>query len=348
MLPLLAATVVLGAPASAQAQRQAPDDGVAGQAVAVGIADQKTSWLLDSRFAALGLRHARISLPYDVLDDPATLEPVEIWIKGAHAAGVRTLVTFDRSRREGRKSIAPEPAELVRQMRRIRSRWPWLKEFSTWNEANINRNPTITARQWLALQRACPSCTVLGADLLDREHVVRWARRFAKAAGRWPAAWGLHNYVDVNLFSTRRTRELLRGIRGELWLTETGGVVARNNKSTVRFAGSGNQHAAKATAFLFDQLVPLSPRITRVYLYHWDTPPGDLTWDSGFIGPDTAERPALGVLKLRLQRLASAARKVRAACTSRTSKTATRSRRSTARRSAKCAARPGRRPATSR
>lgn len=308
-LPALVLGLLL-APAAAPAQTSAPvgDGGSSSTGrtpVVVGIADQKTSWLLDSRFGKLGMRHARISMPYDVLDDPDSLAPVDVWIRGAHAAGIRTLVTFDRSRRPGRKSIAPAPDEFVRQLRRIRARWPWLREFSTWNEANINRNPKITARQWLALQKACPSCTILGADLLDREHVVRWARRFAEAAGRWPAAWGLHNYIDANQFTTKRTRELLRGIRGELWLTETGGVVARNNKSSVRFAGAGGTHAAKATAFLFDRLVPMSPRITRVYVYHWDTPPGDLTWDSGLIGPAFEERPALAVLRVRLQRLAA-------------------------------------------
>ncbi len=346
-LSLPALVLALALPGVAGAQTSPPPS-AGHQALAVGIADQKTSFLIDERFTKLGLRHARLSMPWDVLDDPDSLEPVDVWIRGTRALGIRPLITFDRSRRPGRKSLTPSPGQFGRELQRIRRRWPWLREFSTWNEANINRNPKTTAQLWLGLERACPSCTILGADLLDRENVVGWAQRFAKAAGRWPRAWGLHNYVDANRFSVAMTRKLLRSIKGELWLTETGGVVERNNGSTVRFAGAGGDHAARATAFVFDRLVPLSRRITRVYLYHWDTPPGFLTWDSGFVGPDGAERPALGVLRGRLQRLASRGRKVNAACTSPTSKTARPSRRSTAPASARCAGRAGRPPATSR
>ncbi|HYF25604.1 MAG TPA: hypothetical protein VD931_07700 [Baekduia sp.] len=326
---LLLAVPVLASPAAV-----APAHAV----VQVGIADQKTGFLLDERFAQLGVRLARISMPYDVLDDPNTLEPVEAWIRGAQDRRMRVLVTFDRSRRPGRKSITPTPAEMATQLRRIRSRWPWLREFSTWNEGNINKRAERVAPLWLALQRACPSCTVLGADLLDRPNAAAWAQRFAKAAGRWPKAWGLHNYVDANRLRTTETRKILKGIRGELWLTETGGVVARNNGSAVRFAGTGNAHAARATAFLFDRLVPSSPRITRVYLYHWDTPEGQLTWDSGLVGPDNQPRPALDVLRERLRRLRLQAARVRASC-SRPSASG----RPSGRKSAACARPPGRR-----
>jgi hypothetical protein len=50
----------------------------------------------------------------------------------------------------------------------------------------------------------------------------------------------------------------------------------------------------------------LSPRIQRVYLYHWDTGVGGgPTWDSGFIGPEGETRPALAVLQGVMARAAA-------------------------------------------
>ena len=70
-----------------------------------------------------------------------------------------------------------------------------------------------------------------------------------------------------------------------MWFTETGGIVSRTNRRKVTFPESA-EHAAMATRFLFDDLIPLSRRITRVYLYHWNSEPGPKTWDSGADRPD--------------------------------------------------------------
>ena len=81
-----------------------------------------------------------------------------------------------------------------------------------------------------------------------------------------------------------------------MWFTETGGIVSRTNRRKVTFPESA-EHAATATRFLFDELVPLSRRITRVYVYHWNSYPGPKTWDSGLIGPTGKPRPAFRVLQ---------------------------------------------------
>jgi hypothetical protein len=214
---------------------------------------------------------------------------------GARATGARPLVTFDRS--PARPRYNPTPAQMAGALRGLRARYPFLSDFSTWNEANINKRPEIVARWYLALRRACPKCTLLGADLLDRDNIVKWAKTFVTSARRTPKAWGLHNYIDANRMTTKTTRSLLRSVGGAVWFTETGGVVSRANGSTVRFPMSAAR-AANVTRFIFDKLVKLSPRIQRVYLYHWDTGlGGGATWDSGFVGPDGAERPALAVLR---------------------------------------------------
>jgi hypothetical protein len=263
--------------------------------VAVGIADNKADMFADARFEALAIRYVRLNVAYDALHDPALRPAVDRWMAGAKAAGARPLVTFDRSRR--RTSYTPSAAQMAKSMKDFRKRYPFVKEFATWNEANNNKRPETVARWWTAMRKACPTCTVLGADLLDRGNVGSWAKRFVKAAGRTPKVWGLHNYTDANTLKTTGTRSLLTAVKGAVWFTETGGVVSRRNGSSVKFPTSAS-HAATATRFVFSTLARLSPRVQRVYLYHWNTGAGDgRTWDSGLIGPDDQARPALTVLE---------------------------------------------------
>ena len=268
--------------------------------VFVGIADNKADMFSDLRFAALDVSHARVDVPYDALHDRAELRWLDAWMAGAKAAHVKVLVTFDRSRK--RVSYNPPPAQMAKSMKDLRKRYPFVKEFATWNEANINKRPELVARWWRAMRKACPTCTVLGADLLDRSNVGSWARRFVRAAKRTPKVWGLHNYVDANTLKTTGTRKLLAAVKDAVWFTETGGVVSRHNGSGVRFPTSA-AHAAKATKFLFRTLIKVSPRVQRMYLYNWNTGPvprAARTWDSGLVGPDGKGRPALAALQRML------------------------------------------------
>jgi hypothetical protein len=256
----------------------------------VGIADNKADMFADTRYQALGIKYVRIDLRWDVLSDPAATAQLDAWMGGAHATGARPLVTFDRS--PLRPAYNPTPAQLAGALKGLRARYPFLSDVSTWNEVNINKRPEVVAKWYLALRKACPTCTVLGADLLDRANIASWAKRFVKAAHRTPAVWGLHNYIDANRMSTKTTALLLRSVGGAVWFTETGGIVRRSNGSAVAFPTSVAR-AAKVTRFIFDKLARLSPRIQRVYLYHWDTgAEGGPTWDSGFVGPDDQPRSA--------------------------------------------------------
>jgi hypothetical protein len=263
--------------------------------VAIGIADNKSDMFADPRFAALHVKYARIMVPYDAMHDYPTRTWLDGWMAGAKANGVKPLVTFDRSRK--RTSHNPSAAQMATSLKDVRKRYPFVKEFATWNEANINKRPETVARWWTAMRKACPTCTILGADLLDRGNVGTWAKRFVQAAKRTPKVWGLHNYTDANTLKTTGTRKLLGAVKGAVWFTETGGVVSRHNGSGIKFPTSAS-HAAKATKFVFSTLVKLSPRVQRAYLYHWNIGPGDgRTWDSGLIGPDGQGRPALTVLQ---------------------------------------------------
>lgn len=266
-----------------------------GSGVTIGIADQKPLMFADPRFRAFGFRAVRISVRWDVLADRAATAQLDAWMAGARAGRARPLLAFDRS--PYRPGYNPSPAELASVLKRLRRRYPGLREFSTWNEANLAKSPRLVARWWLALRRACPSCTILAADLIDHHDPAGWVRRFIRAAGRRPAIWGLHNYTGMNRLSNASTRSFLARVPGRVWLTETGGLVMRNNGSAVRLPASAG-HAAKVTSYILGRaLRAQGPRVRRVYLFHWDTGPiAPRTWDSGFIGPDGVPRPALAVL----------------------------------------------------
>ena len=185
----------------------------------------------DPRFAQLGVKRARIDVAYDVLLDANQTAALDQWMSAAQAAGVQVLVTFDRSRRPGRKSFRPDTYSLVKQFNRLRGRYPFVKEWVTWNEPNLSQTATRTARQWLALKKACPTCTIVAADLVDRPNLARWAKPSSRPPTSSPKYWGLHNYADANQYKPRATKALLKAVKGKIWLTETGGVVRRRNGS---------------------------------------------------------------------------------------------------------------------
>ena len=103
----------------------------------------------------------------------------------------------------------------------------------------------------------CKGCTVIGLDVLDAHYISRrssYIAEFKREIGRletvMPKIWGLHNYSDVNRLEGWRTRDLVRALGGQVWLTETGGIVqfggAFPNKN-----GSGLTRAAKVLKFMF-------------------------------------------------------------------------------------------------
>jgi hypothetical protein len=268
-------------------------------ALVVGIGDQKPDMFSDARFSGMGISHARIAVSWDALQSDWQRAELDRWMDAAHAAGVQPLVGFGHAR-GSRRRVLPKPERFKYEFRQFRARYPWVTTFATWNEANHCGEPTchraaLVAAYYRAITRECPTCTIAAAEVLDMPNMGAWVDQFQKALGRRPKLWGLHNYLDANRMRTSGTRTLLRHTRGHIWFTETGGIVERRNRSTVGFPESA-AHAAAATRWVFDKLVPLSRRITRVYLYHWNAARND-NWDSGLVDYRGRARPALSVVR---------------------------------------------------
>jgi len=268
--------------------------------VRIGIGDQKADMFSDARFAALGVKHARLAIGWDALGSSWQVEELDTWLNAAGSQGVTPLISIGHSRTD-RRSL-PSPARLRKEFRRLRARYPWVTTFATWNEANhcgepVCNRPKLVASYYRVLRGACKRCTILAPELLDSPNAVTWARAFRRHLGYTPKIWGLHNYIEANRFRMTRLRALLRALPGaNVWLTETGGLVRRDNGSATDIP-EGPQHAGEVTRYLFDRVLPANPRIKALYLYHWNAGPRDLSWDSGLISPEGRERRALRVLR---------------------------------------------------
>ncbi|WCB92739.1 hypothetical protein DSM104299_01438 [Baekduia alba] len=269
-------------------------------ALVIGIADQKPDMFADPVFQSLDVRYARLAVSWDATEHPWEIQEVDAWLNQARRNGVQPLVGFGHSRVD-RRSL-PTPARFKYDFRQFRARYPWVTTFATWNEANHCGEPTchrpqLVAAYYRSIVRECPACTVLGAELLDMPNMSTWVDQYRKHLGakKSPRYWGLHNYIDANRLRTTGTRRLLAHTTGQVWFTETGGIVRRSNRSKVTFPESA-AHAAVATRWVFSKLVPLSRRITRVYLYQWNAIHGD-NWDSGLVDAHGRSRPALKILR---------------------------------------------------
>jgi len=281
----------------------------------IGIADQKPDMFLDDRFAALGIRHARIYVPWDVLVYGDQRAEVDRWMALARARRVRPLVTFGHSRVHRR--LLPSPERFRHETRRFVRRYRFVRDYATWNEANHCGEPTcnrpkLVAAYYRTLRQVCRRCRIAAAEVLDQPNADEWIRAFRRhVRGPAPRVWGVHNYVEANRFRTARLRRVLAaaGPRSEIWLTEVAGIVKRRLRrpETVRRIPESPAHAARVLRFLLDEVLPSDRRITRLYVYHWNAATRRDSWDSALVGPDGRRRPAFAVLARGLRELEAAA-----------------------------------------
>jgi hypothetical protein len=295
MRPILLLALVLGLAPPAQA----------GWHFELGIGEQQSPMFDDPRFAALGLEHVRVVTPYDVACRPGVDQQyLDTWLAGAARTGARPLVAFSFSPRPGQRWKLPSYRTFLHCFRAFRARFPQVRDFNPWNEANHSSQPTFrhpkkAAGFYNAMRRACPRCTVAAGDLLDWSHLVRWLERYrAHLRGR-PRLWSIHNYLDVNrprTWRTSGTRRVLRLTRGRLWVTETAGVVVSR-----RYARYDEQRAADATRRMF-AFARRSARITRLYAYQWQAGCDPYGWDSGWFRSNGSARPAWRVVVVEVAR----------------------------------------------
>jgi Glycosyl hydrolase catalytic core len=304
----LAATSLLAVPSAASAA--AP--------LVVGIGEQNNGMFASAPWQRLGTPDVRYIVAWDALDTKWQRDETDAYMAAAENAGARVLLGFSHSRsrfKRVRKTL-PSPRRFRKVFLRFRARYPFIKEYLTWNEANQRGQPTwnhpkVAGRYYDILRNNCRECTIVGPSVLDSTDMPAWVKQTEKAAKHRIGIWAIHNYIDANRFRTRGTRSLLRATKAKIWFTETGGLVRRDNGSRIEFAESP-KHAVKATKWVL-KLARLSPRVRRVYFYHWTAPAPDSTWDSALTDRRGRPRPAYTVVRTFVRRLRAATRQRAAA-----------------------------------
>lgn len=278
----------------------------------VGIGDQYAQMFDHPRFQELGLKRVRYIVPWDWRAHAFQVEEVTTYMNKALGQGKEVHVAFSARRgcfNNGRYSKAkacraPSVRAYTRAVKDFDATFPAVNSYATWNEANdksqpTDRKPALVAKYYKAFRKACKRCRIMAADVLDEAGMRSWLRAFQRRAGKSAKLWGLHNYPDVNRRRTKGTQTMLATVPGEVWLTETGGLV----KFLPNFPFNPKR-AANRTRFMFklaDRFQRRRPglrsKITRLYYYKWTGVDRNARFDAGLTNPDGSVRPAYKVFK---------------------------------------------------
>ena len=307
-LPVLAALVLAASALAVPAAAGSGHGGSRPRAHAAstymtGIGDEQTQMFGSPLWKQLHMRIARYITPYDTVAHRDNLARATAWIRGAEEQHVKVLVAFYVSKHH--PTSLPSVASYRHMVQKFVKRFPYVRQYQSWNEANrksvphrfSSPSPGAAAAYYQALLRVCPKCAVIGLDVLDEQKTGRtlnYIAEFKRAVNRlhtvMPRIWGLHNYSDVNRYQSWRTKELSRALGGQIWLTETGGIVQFGGAFPNR-SGSGLSRAAKVIHFTFG-LASSQHQITRLYLYDWTGGPNSERFDAGLT--DRHNRPRAG------------------------------------------------------
>ena len=139
----------------------------------------------------------------------------------------------------------------------------------------------------------------MAADVLDASNMESWLNTFDRYDKGKARIFGLHNYSDVNRKRSSGTKRLLRRVGGEVWLTETGGIL----KFLPDFRRSETRQASR-TKYMFSladkydtKRSGLRSKITRLYNYQYTGSPKSARFDAGLVNPNGSTRKAYKAFK---------------------------------------------------
>ncbi|HEX3511723.1 MAG TPA: hypothetical protein VHT27_11565 [Solirubrobacteraceae bacterium] len=307
MLPVLAAVLAVCALVPAALARQSSPSAHAASSRLIGIGDERSEMFTNPLWQQLHTRIARYIAPYDAAVHSDSLSRARTWIKAAEAAHVQILVSFYHS--EHTPTILPGVNQYKHDVQKFVKLFPNVKQYQSWDEANRGQEPgafsspsaSTAAKYYQALIRACHTCTVIGLDVLDQAKIgptLTYIREFKHEVGAlqtvMPKIWGLHDYSDLNRLESWRTREVSRALGGQIWLTETGGIVQFGG-AFPNSHGSGLARAAKVVKYMF-AVAASQPQIKRLYIYDWTGGNSRTRFDAGLMDNHYRPRPAYVVV----------------------------------------------------
>jgi hypothetical protein len=288
LLSLACLLALVAAPAAARAAQPV-----------IGYGDQRPEMFSDPLFAQLNIRDSRVVVEWDTFQFKAKTAELDAWMAAAKAAGSRPLVAIEHSWTPGRMTLAPTAGQYATLVRTLRARYPFVRAYSPWNEANHSSQPTarkpeLAATYWRLMRQACAGCQVTSPVYLDLKGASskRWLAAVKTATGNRIRLWAVHGYGDLNRGSDRSLAALVRTLPGKVWVTEAAGWVA--------FGGGwkyNEARAAKAITYTFKLVRKYRAKIGRWYFYQWRGVPKGTRWDSGVVGVTGHPRAGYAALK---------------------------------------------------
>jgi hypothetical protein len=289
----------------------AAGSGRAEAAVLVGVADQSPAMFSQPLFTQLQVKRSRIFPPWNVALQRGHARDLDAWLNTARAARIEPLISFSQSvgsRCPRKPCKLPTVREFTRAFRAFRRRWPSVRVVSPWNEANHRSQPTFknpkrAAQYYNVVRKLCRGCKIVAADVIDERNMERWLSVFRRTAIR-PRLWGLHNYKDTNPRRGQQfggTRRLVKAVRGQIWLTETGGLarfVLPGGGTLFPFSLSRQDRAIKR---MFSLAKRYRSRIKRLYIYNWFGQTRTNRFDAGLVNPNGSARPAYNTVRRMLR-----------------------------------------------
>ena len=257
-----------------------------------GIGNENADMLTDPLWQRLHTQIVRYIVPYDTARKPYYLTLANNFIHTAEADHQQVLVAFYHS--EYTPTVMPSVAQYKSDVEKFVKLFPHVRQYQSWDEANRGNEPgqfsspsaVAAAKYYQALLRVCHGCTVIGLDVLDQhfigstlQYIAEFKREIYRLETIMPRIWGLHDYSDVNRLESWRTRDIVAALGGQVWLTETGGIVQFGG-GFPNVHGSGLRRAAKVIAFTFAVARSL-PQIKRLYLYDWSGGTASTRFDAG-------------------------------------------------------------------
>jgi hypothetical protein len=300
LLCALLAAVALAAPA---AGGHATPRAHAASFHLTGIGDEQSEMFTNKLWQQLHTKIARYIAPYDAAVHADDLARARQWIGLAEANHQQVLLSFYHSQHTPTK--LPSVSTYQKDVAKFIKLFPKVRQYQSWDESNRGNiahtlaSPSggAAARYYQALIRVCSGCTVLGLDVLDAANIkptLRYISEFKREISHlrtvMPRVWGLHNYSDINRYESWRTRELIHALGGEVWLTETGGIVQFQPYFPNKH-GAGLTRAAKVTQYMF-AVAQKYPQIKRLYVYDWTGGNSRTRFDAGLTNSRHQPRPA--------------------------------------------------------
>jgi Glycosyl hydrolase catalytic core len=285
--------------------------GRAEAAVLVGVADQSPAIFSQPLFTQLNVKRSRIFPAWNVALNRGQARALDDWLNAARAAGIEPLISFSQSvgsKCPRKPCKLPTVGEFTRAFRAFRKRWPFVRVVSPWNEANHRSQPTFknpkrAAQYYNVVRKLCRGCRIVAADVIDETNMERWLSVFRRTAIR-PRLWGLHNYRDTNPRRGQKfggTRRLVKAVKGEIWLTETGGLarfVLPGGSTLFPFSLSRQNKAVKR---MFSLARRYRSRIKRLYIYNWFGQTRSNRFDAGLVNVNGTPRPAYNTVRRTLR-----------------------------------------------